>query len=61
LGVRQNRGRRGVGWDQMMRVWCLQAFVGKTDKFKRPFKGRSGCVILLTYEDGNSEKKRFLE
>ena len=29
LGVRQNRGGRGVGWGQMFRAWCLQAFVGK--------------------------------
>ena len=31
LGVHQNRGHRGVGWDQILRAWCLQVRVGKTD------------------------------
>ena len=31
LGVRQNTGDRGVRWGHVLRAWCLQAFVGKTD------------------------------
>ncbi|QWD75415.1 hypothetical protein ICV32_06050 [Polynucleobacter sp. MWH-UH24A] len=34
LGVRQNRGGHGVGWDLMLGSWCWQAFVGKTDNSK---------------------------
>ncbi len=41
LGVRQNKGRRGVAWGLVSGSWCRQAFVGKTDKFKRLNKGRS--------------------
>ena len=34
LTVRQNTGGRGAGWDQILRAWYPQAFVGKTAKFK---------------------------
>jgi len=44
LGVRQNKGRRGAGWGLILRAWYLQARVGKTDKFERPFKGRL-CLL----------------
>jgi hypothetical protein len=40
LGVRENRGGRGVGWGPMSGSRFLQAFVGKTDIFKRPLLGR---------------------
>jgi hypothetical protein len=33
-GVRQNQGHRGVEWSQILGSRFLQAFVGKTDKFK---------------------------
>jgi|GEM_PF-4591758 len=48
LGVRQNMGRRGVGWGLILRAWYPQAFVGKTDKFERPFKGRSGYLAVAS-------------
>ncbi len=32
LGVRRNRGRRGVGWGPMSGSWCRQAFVGRVPK-----------------------------
>ena len=31
LGVRQNKGRRGVAWGLVSGSWCRQAFVEKTD------------------------------
>ena len=31
LGVRQNKGRRGVGWGPMSGSWCPQAVIEKTD------------------------------
>ncbi len=40
LTARQNNGLRGVGWGPMSGSWCRQAFVGKTDKCKRPLSGR---------------------
>ncbi|MBM3349460.1 MAG: hypothetical protein FJY58_07175 [Betaproteobacteria bacterium] len=40
LGVRQNKGLRGVGWSPVSGSWCRQARVGKTDIFKRPLSGR---------------------
>ena len=43
LGVRQNKGRRGVGWGPMLRAWYPQAFVGKADKIKR---GKLGYLRL---------------
>jgi hypothetical protein len=30
-GARQNRGHRGVGWDQLLSACYPQAFAGKTD------------------------------
>jgi hypothetical protein len=35
LGVRQNTGGYGAGWNQMLRAWYPQAFVRKTDIFKK--------------------------
>jgi len=40
LGIRQNTGGGGIEWDPMLASWCLQVFVGKTDKCKRPLSGR---------------------
>ncbi len=31
LGVRQNKGHRGVGWGPIFGGWYQQLFVGKTD------------------------------
>ena len=40
LGVRQNNCGSGVEWGQMSGSRYLQAFVGKTDKFKCLLSGR---------------------
>ena len=48
LGVRQNRGRRGVGWGPMSGSWCRQAFVGKTNILRcRPIVVLYDPKILL--------------
>ncbi len=39
-GVRQNRGGHGDSWGHVSGSWCRQAFVGKTEKYKRPLSGR---------------------
>ncbi len=36
LSVRQNKGRRGVGWSLILSFRYLQVRVRTTDKFKRP-------------------------
>ena len=38
LGVRENRGGHGDSWGQKLGSRFLQAFVGKTDKFKHTYK-----------------------
>jgi hypothetical protein len=54
LGVRQNTRCHGIRWGLVSGSWCLQTFVGKTDKFERPLLGR------LWFFDRNQKASVYL-
>ena len=57
--VHQNKGWHGIQWGLMFRDWYLQAFVGKTDKCKRPLSGRLTKLLDKAYLSIDSLKYWF--
>ncbi len=56
LGVRRNRGRRGVGWGQILGSWCRQALVDKrTLDIKEEF-GKIRKNIKSLKQNGNKKR-----